>query len=109
MKAQLELNTDSRIFPDANSTLRVTYGKVKGYEPKMPHFTLNYLLDGVMEKYIPGDYEFDVPKKLVDCIKRKSMVSMLKMENACMFYRYQSYHWENSGSPAIDANGNLIA
>jgi hypothetical protein len=43
MKAQLELNTDSRIFPDANSTLRVTW-KSKGYEPKMPHFTLNYLL-----------------------------------------------------------------
>ena len=64
MKAQLELNTDSRIFPDANSTLRVTYGKVKGYEPKdATLYTPITYLDGVIEKYIPGDYEFDVPKK----------------------------------------------
>ena len=56
MKAQLELNTESRIFPDANSTLRVTYGKVKGYEPKdATVYTPITYLDGVMEKYIPGD------------------------------------------------------
>ena len=67
MKAILELFPNNRIFPDANSTLRVTYGKVKGYKPNdaitFEPFTY---LDGVMEKYVPGDYEFDVPKKIID-------------------------------------------
>jgi hypothetical protein len=72
MKAQLELNKDSRIFPDANSTLRVTYGKVKGYEPKDATIYKPFTyLDGVLEKYIPGDYEFDVPKKLIELYKTK--------------------------------------
>ena len=72
MKAQLELNKDSRIFPDANSTLRVTYGKVKGYEPRdaVAYDPVTYL-DGVMEKYIPGDYEFDVSQKLIDLYNKK--------------------------------------
>jgi hypothetical protein len=73
MKAILELSPKSaRIFPDANSTLRVTYGKIKGYKPTdaviYEPFTT---LDGVMEKYVPGDYEFDVPKKLIDLYNAK--------------------------------------
>src|SRR5690606_14901696 len=72
MKAQLELFPDTRIFPDANSTLRVTYGKVNGYQPSdaVTYSHVTYL-DGVMEKYVPGDYEFDVPKKLIDLYNAK--------------------------------------
>ena len=73
MKAQLELNKDARLFPDANGTLRVTYGKVKGYAPKdATLYTPVTYLDGVMEKYIPGDYEFDVPAKLIYLYKTKN-------------------------------------
>ena len=76
MKAQLELNKDSRIFPDANSTLRVTYGKVQGYAPKdATLYTPVTYLEGVMEKYIPGDYEFDVPSKLVELYNKKDFGS----------------------------------
>jgi len=55
MKAQLELSENSRIFPDANSTLRVTYGKIKGYEPKdgVYYNPITYL-DGVMENTYPA-------------------------------------------------------
>ncbi|MFV8268554.1 S46 family peptidase [Flavobacterium sp. GT2N3] len=110
MKAQLELNKDSRIFPDANSTLRITYGKVKGYEPKDATFykPVTYL-DGVMEKYIPGDYEFDVPTKLIDLYKTKDYGPY--GENGKMpvcFIGTNHTTGGNSGSPAIDANGNLI-
>jgi hypothetical protein len=110
MKAQLELNTESRIFPDANSTLRVTYGKVKGYEPKdaTVYSPVTYL-DGVMEKYIPGDYEFDVPKKLVDLYNAKDYGQY--GENGKMpvcFIGTNHTTGGNSGSPAIDAKGNLI-
>jgi hypothetical protein len=110
MKAQLELNKDSRIFPDANSTLRVTYGKVKGYAPKdATLYTPVTYLDGAMEKYIPGDYEFDVPAKLIDLYKKKDYGQY--GENGKMpvcFIGTNHTTGGNSGSPAIDAYGNLI-
>jgi len=63
---------ERKFFPDANSTLRVTYGKVKGSEPAdAVRYHYQTTLDGVMEKYIPNDYEFDVPKKLIDLYNRK--------------------------------------
>jgi hypothetical protein len=94
MKAQLELSENSRIFSDANSTLRVTYGKVKGYEPKdgVYYNPITYL-DCVMEKYIPSDYEFDVSPKLIDLYKNKDFGNYGEIEkNARMLYWYQSYH-----------------
>ncbi|MBC7642875.1 MAG: S46 family peptidase [Flavobacterium sp.] len=110
MKAQLELNKNSRIFPDANSTLRVTYGKVKGFSPRdgiiYDHATY---LDGVLEKYIPGDYEFNVPKKLVDLYNSKDFGQYA--DNGKMpvcFLGTNHTTGGNSGSPAIDAYGNLI-
>lgn len=110
MKAQLELNKNARIFPDANSTLRVTYGKVQGYEPKdaTVYNPVTYL-DGVMEKYIPGDYEFDVPAKLIDLYNKKDYGPYA--ENGKMpvcFIGTNHTTGGNSGSPAIDAKGNLI-
>ena len=110
MKAQLELNTDSRIFPDANSTLRVTYGKVKGYEPKdATYYEPVTYLEGVMEKYVPGDYEFDVPAKLIDLYNAKDYGPY--SDNGKMpvnFIGTNHTTGGNSGSPAIDAHGNLI-
>lgn len=110
MKAQLELSENSRIFPDANSTLRVTYGKVKGYEPKdgVYYNPITYL-DGVMEKYIPGDYEFDVSPKLIDLYKNKDFGNY--GDNGKMpvcFIGTNHTTGGNSGSPALDAKGNLI-
>lgn len=110
MKAQLELNKNSRIFPDANSTLRVTYGKVKGYEPKdATLYTPVTYLDGVMEKYIPGDYEFDVPAKLIDLYNKKDYGQYgEKGKMPVCFIGTNHTTGGNSGSPAIDAKGNLI-
>ncbi len=110
MKAQLELNKDARIFPDANSTLRVTYGKVQGYEPRdaVSYEPVTYL-DGVIEKYIPGDYEFDVSEKLIDLYNKKDYGQY--GENGKMpvnFIGTNHTTGGNSGSPAIDAHGNLI-
>ncbi|PWA06556.1 S46 family peptidase [Flavobacterium psychrotolerans] len=110
MKAQLELNKNSRIFPDANGTLRVTYGKVKGYEPKdaITYKPMTYL-DGVLEKYIPGDYEFDVPSKLIDLYRTKEYGPYGKNgKMPVCFIGTNHTTGGNSGSPAIDAKGNLI-
>jgi hypothetical protein len=110
MKALLELNKDARIFPDANSTLRVTYGKVDGYAPmdavEYDHITY---LDGVIEKYVPGDYEFDVPEKLISLYNNKDYGQYGdKGKMPVCFIGTNHTTGGNSGSPAIDARGNLI-
>ena len=111
MKAQLEMNPDARIFPDANSTLRVTYGKVDGYEPKdaVSYDYVTYL-DGVMEKYVPGDYEFDVPAKLIELYDNKDFGPYADKNGKLPVNFIGTNHTTggNSGSPAIDAEGNLI-
>ena len=110
MKAILELGHGKRLFPDANSTLRVTYGKVKGYAPAdgvtyAPFTTL----DGVMEKYVPGDYEFDVPQKLIDLYNKKDYGPYgANGKMPVCFIGTNHTTGGNSGSPAIDARGNLI-
>ncbi|MBL7886090.1 MAG: S46 family peptidase [Flavobacterium sp.] len=111
MKAILELSPKSaRIFPDANSTLRVTYGKVKGYKPNDAVFYEPFTtLDGVMEKYVPGDYEFDVPQKLIDLYNNKDYGQYgVKGKMPVCFIATNHTTGGNSGSPALDANGNLI-
>lgn len=110
MKAQLEMFPDGRFFPDANSTMRITYGQVKGYNPSdAVYYEPVTHLEGVMEKYIPGDYEFDVPSKLLELIKNKDYGQYA--ENGKMpvcFIATNHTTGGNSGSPALDANGNLI-
>lgn len=111
MKAILELSSkQDRIFPDANSTLRVTYGKVKGYKPADGVYYEPFTtLEGVIEKYIPGDYEFDVPKKLIDLYKTKDYgIYGVKGKMPVCFIATNHTTGGNSGSPALDANGNLI-
>lgn len=111
MKAILELSPKSaRIFPDANSTLRVTYGKVKGYKPNdAVYYEPFTTLDGVMEKYVPGDYEFDVPQKLIDLYNTKDYgIYGVNGKMPVCFIATNHTTGGNSGSPALDKNGNLI-
>ncbi|MCT4622250.1 MAG: S46 family peptidase, partial [Schleiferiaceae bacterium] len=72
MRLQMEVMKDKRFYPDANSTLRVTYGKTEGYSAKdaVVYQTHTYL-DGVIAKYVPGDYEFDLPQKMIDLYEKK--------------------------------------
>ncbi len=111
MAQQMETDKDRKFFPDANSTLRVTYGKVKGSSPR-DAVSYNYQthLAGVMEKYIPGDYEFDVPKKLIDLYNKKDF-GIYKDKTGDVPVGFTATNHTtggNSGSPALDANGNLV-
>lgn len=111
MAQQMSTDKDRKFFPDANSTLRVTYGKVKGSTPK-DAVTYNYQthLAGVMEKYVPGDYEFDVPKKLIDLYDRKDFGNYKDKTGDVPVGFTATNHTTggNSGSPALDAQGNLV-
>uniref|UniRef100_UPI0028ADFD3C S46 family peptidase n=1 Tax=Epilithonimonas hominis TaxID=420404 RepID=UPI0028ADFD3C len=111
MAQQMETDKDRKFFPDANSTLRVTYGKVKGSNPR-DAVTYGYQthLAGVMEKYIPGDYEFDLPKKLISLYNTKDY-GIYKDRTGDVPVNFTATNHTtggNSGSPALDAYGNLI-
>ncbi len=111
MEALMEVFPNDRFFPDANGTMRVTYGNVKGYKSndgkRQYHQTF---LDGVMKKYVPGDYEFDVPKKLIELHENKDYGRYKDDKGRMPVCFLGSNHTTggNSGSPVIDANGNLI-
>ena len=110
MKAQMEVMKEKKFYPDANSTLRVTYGNVKGYQPRdAVKFDFYTYLDGVMDKYKPGDYEFDVPEKLRTLYKNKDFGQYGKNgKMPVCFIAMNHTTGGNSGSPALDANGNLV-
>jgi hypothetical protein len=111
MQAQMDVITEKRFYPDANSTLRVAYGKVKGYEARdaVDYEPYTYL-DGVMEKYKPGDYEFDLPAKLVDLYKKKEYGPYAASNGKMPVCLIATNHTTggNSGSPVLDAYGNLV-
>ena len=111
MAAQMEVFKEKRFFPDANSTLRLTYGQVKGFRPKDGViYDYRTYLDGVMEKYVPGDYEFDVPEKLRQLYAQRQYGRYATRDGRLPVAFLGSNHTTggNSGSPALDAKGNLI-
>lgn len=111
MAEQMATDKERQFFPDANSTLRVTYGQVKGSNPRdAVHYNYQTHLAGVMEKYIPGDYEFDVPAKLIDLYNRKDFgIYKDKTGDVPLAFTATNHTTGgNSGSPALDAHGNLI-
>ena len=112
MKSLMSAFPKKTFYPDANSTMRVAYGQVKNYSPSdaVTYSPVTYL-DGVMEKYKPGDYEFDVDEKLRDLYEAKDYGKYADKETGKMpvcFIGTNHTTGGNSGSPAIDAWGNLI-
>ncbi|MCW3464283.1 S46 family peptidase [Chitinophaga nivalis] len=111
MQAQIDvMGSKKRFYPDANSTLRVTYGKADGYTPRDGvRYDFYTYLDGVMEKYIPGDYEFDVPARLIELYKKKDYGQYgVNGKMPVCFIASNHTTGGNSGSPALNANGHLI-
>ena len=110
IRALMEVFPERNFYPDANSTLRVTYGKLEGVSPRdaVSYGTTTYL-DGAMAKYKPGDYEFDVPSKLIELYDNKDYGQYA--ENGKLpVCNIASNHTTggNSGSPVLNARGELI-
>ncbi len=108
----LEMKKGSAIYPDANFTMRVSYGNVKSYSPRdAVKYSEICTLKGVMEKYKPGDYEFDVPEKLLELMRNKDYGPYFdKKANDVVvsFITTNDITGGNSGSPVINGKGELI-
>ena len=111
MEGLMEMQKDRNFYPDANFTMRLTYGSVQDYQPA-DGVTYNYYttLDGVMAKYIPGNWEFDVPKDLIKLWENKDYGRYADKNGDLVvnFITTNDITGGNSGSPVIDAKGNLI-
>ncbi|QNL21740.1 S46 family peptidase [Hyphobacterium sp. CCMP332] len=111
MTAQMKVLPEQKdYYPNANGTLRVSYGQVGGYEPmdavQYEHMTTT---DGILDKYIPGSYEYDLPEKLVTLLREKDFGEFSDEDNLPVCF-IASNHTSggNSGSPVFNANGELI-
>ena len=110
-KGMMEWKADEPSYPDANSTMRLTYGTVKSYSPKdgvlYKHYTT---LKGVIEKENNDDYEFRVPARLHEIYVNKDYGQYAndKGELPACFLINCDITGGNSGSPVMDADGNLI-
>jgi len=111
IKGQMEWKKDRLFYPDANSTMRISYGKVLSYAPQDAVFYDYYTtLDGLMAKYKPGDDEFDVPQELITLYQNKDYGRYADEDgklHTC-FITNNDITGGNSGSPVINGRGELI-
>ncbi len=110
MAGLMEMFPNKIFYPDANFTMRLTYGTVEGYDPRdAVHYKYTTTLKGVMEKENPDNYEFIVPDKLKELYKAKDFGRY--GENGIMpvcFITNNDITGGNSGSPVMNGNGELI-
>lgn len=107
----MEMNKGKLMYPDANSTMRVAYGQVLSYEPQdAVHYDYYTTLEGFMEKYKPGDPEFDAPQELIDLYEAGDygIYANEKGELVTCFISTNDITGGNSGSAIINGRGEFI-
>lgn len=109
---QMDTVKAKKMYPDATFTMRVSFGNVKSYAPRdAVKYDYVTTMKGILEKYKPGDYEFDLPEKLIEVAKKKDFGQYIdKQRNDLVvgFITTNDITGGNSGSPVIDGSGNLI-
>jgi len=111
MKGQMEMQPERRLFPDANFTLRVTYGKVEGFKPQdgktFRHFTT---LEGIMQKENPNIYDYVVEPRLKELYNNRDYGRYADKDGTMHVAFTASVHTTggNSGSPILNAEGQLL-
>lgn len=109
----LEMDPEGKYYPDANSTLRLTYGTIRSLpKDKRNDARENFYttLKGTVAKYQPGDEEFDLPQRLIDLYEAKDFGRYADKEGylPVNFLSDQDITGGNSGSPVLNGNGELI-
>ncbi|MBA2422471.1 MAG: S46 family peptidase [Chitinophagales bacterium] len=111
MRAQMEIMRERRFYPDANSTLRVAYGKVEGYQPR-DGVVYNYYttIDGLVGKYFPNDEFYDAPERLLQLYEQKDFGQYADASGNLRTCFIASNHTTggNSGSPVLNGEGQLV-
>ena len=111
MAGLMEMNKGKAMYPDANFSMRMTYGSVKSYEAA-DAVNYNYVttLKGVMEKEDPDNWEFVVPEKLKQLYEAKDFgrYAMKNGEMPVNFISTNDITGGNSGSPVLNGKGELI-
>ncbi|MDY0161089.1 MAG: S46 family peptidase [Bacteroidales bacterium] len=111
IEALRKYQTDRVFYPDANSTLRLTYGTVNDYDPRdAVHYHEFTYAEGILEKYVPNDLEFDVDPKLVTLIQNKDYGRYADHTGSVpvCFLSDNDITGGNSGSPILNGEGHLI-
>jgi hypothetical protein len=112
LKGVRAMNPNKVMYPDATFTMRVSYGQVKSYQPRdAVKYDYVCTMKGVMEKYKPGDYEFDLPARLMELAKKKDYgqyIDKQRNDLVVSFITTNDITGGNSGSPVINGNGELI-
>ena len=111
MKGLMEMQSDRNFYPDANFTMRLTYGSVEPYKGA-DAVNYNYVttMDGVMAKYKPGNWEFDIPQDVRDLYEARDY-GRYADENGDLIVNFITTNditGGNSGSPVINGKGELI-
>ena len=109
--ALFQMYPDKAFAPDANSSMRFTYGQVLDYSPgDAMQYNYYTTMKGVIEKYQPGDDEFDLPNNYLDVAKTKNYGDYAKEgeDLHICFLTNNDITGGNSGSPVINGNGELI-
>ena len=101
-----------KMYPDATFTMRVSFGNVKSYVPRdAVKYDFVTSSKGLLEKYKAGDYEFDLPGKQIDLLRKRDFgqyADLVRKDLVIAFITTNDITGGNSGSPVIDANGNLL-
>ncbi len=112
IKGLREMNPTKKMYPDANFTMRVTFGNVKSYIPRdAVKYDYVCTMKGVLEKYKPGNYEFDLQEKFLSLATKKDFGNYIdKQRNDLVvtFITTNDITGGNSGSPVLNAKGELI-
>ena len=111
MKGLLEMNKEIQMYPNANSTMRLTYGSVGGYDPvDAVEYSYYTTIKGYIEKEIPGDREFDVWPRMKELYYANNFGNYSDEDGTLhtCFVTNNDITGGNSGSPVLNSKGELI-
>lgn len=112
LKGIMQMDPKKLMYPDATFTMRLSYGKVASYNPRdAVHYDYVTTMTGMLSKYVPGDYEFDLPQDFLKAARTKDFgqyKDLKKNDLVVCFITTNDITGGNSGSPVMNGNGELI-